>query len=282
MEVFLSAPHTPEELRKLIAWHQYYDVILVSDVASSSDDTLLLSVWKGDPLPRCRVNPSSPRRPPRHSLDLALWQRALQPLIRTTGNRKLLKLLGPWVTPPPDTWLFQYSPQTDHLYHRFGDLWLHYRRTGNRVNRRLNHGTFSRILGWCPDLPLDLCRADIRRNRVSLTLLSIGHHSPSPIKSRPTELAAAVLQLAPHHSWATATLLQSDNGVAVADAIRTGHGLAVSDSSFKDSRSTSAFLFEGPNGAAGRIFGTNRVPGQRMDQGYARANGNNRPREKHS
>jgi hypothetical protein len=158
------------------------------------------------------------------------------------------------------------SPQTDRLYQRSGDLWLHYRRTGNRVNQRLNHGTFSRIAGWCPALPPNVCCADIRWSRVSLTLLLIGHHGPSPQTARYIDLAATVRTLDPHHSWATATLLQSDNGVAVAPAITSGDGRAVSDGSYKNSRSTSAFLLEGPTGAVGRIFGTNCVPGQRMDQ----------------
>jgi hypothetical protein len=67
-------------------------------------------------------------------------------------------------------------------------------------------------------------------------------------------------------SWTIASLLQLDNGVAVAQAIQDGVGLAVSDGSFKDARSTSAFLLEGPTGAAGRMYSTNRIPGQRLDQ----------------
>jgi hypothetical protein len=40
----------------------------------------------------------------------------------------------------------------------------------------------------------------------------------------------------------------------------------VSNGFFKDACSTSAYLLEGPLGADGRVFGTNCVPRQRLDQ----------------
>jgi hypothetical protein len=72
MELFLSLPFTSEELAKLIAWRQFYDVIWVSDIVSSSGHGLLQHIWKGDTFNRWGDNPLSPRRPPRRGLDLAL------------------------------------------------------------------------------------------------------------------------------------------------------------------------------------------------------------------
>jgi hypothetical protein len=99
-----------------------------------------------------------------------------------------------------------------------------------------------------------------------VTLLSIGRHCEVVLAPSPAELTTAITIVDPQYLWATETLLYSDSGVSVAQAIRDGTGLAVSDGSFKDSRSTSAFLLEGSAGASGRIYGTNRVPGQHMDQ----------------
>jgi hypothetical protein len=77
------------------------------------------------------------------------------------------------------------------------------------------------------------------------------HTSPVPVKV-PKDLAEAVATIDPHHSWSTSTLLQNDNSAAITQGIRDGTGIAVSDGSFKDSRSTSAFLLEGPAGASGQ------------------------------
>jgi hypothetical protein len=266
MGMFLEGPYTPDELVKLIAWRQFYDITFVSDVVSVSGDCLLQHIWTGDTLRRRRDNPSSPRRPPRRSLDLALWQRSLSPLICSRLNLHLRSPLGDWHSQPPDSWLFLYSPSTDRVYQRSGALWIHYRCSGLRVNRRLHHGTFCRISDWCCDLPSDSCRADVRRNRISVILLSIGRHREAVLAPSPTELTTAITIVNQKHSWATETLLHMDNGVSVAQAIRDGTCLAVSDGSFKASRSTSAFLLEGSAGGSGRIYGTNRVPGQRMDQ----------------
>jgi hypothetical protein len=73
MELFLSLPFTSEKLAKLITWRQFYDVVWVSDIVSLSGHGLLQHIWKGDTFNRRRDNPSSPRRPPRHGLNLTLW-----------------------------------------------------------------------------------------------------------------------------------------------------------------------------------------------------------------
>jgi hypothetical protein len=165
MTVFLELPFTTLELTKLIAWRQYYDIIFVSNLANAAGNDILSEVWTGQPLQRNRPSASPPRCPPRRGLDLALWQRALLPLVRSSQNHQLRAPLGLWATPVPPEWMWSYSPANDRVvYQRVGALWQHYRRTGLRVNRRLHHGTFSSLTGWCTDLPTDLHRADIRRN----------------------------------------------------------------------------------------------------------------------
>jgi hypothetical protein len=82
----------------------------------------------------------------------------------------------------------------------------------------------------------------------------------------PGTLAQEVEGLPPEYSLTVATLLQHNNGLAVATAIRDSTCVAISDGSFKDLRSTPAFLLEGPAGEEGHIYGTNQVPGQRLDQ----------------
>jgi hypothetical protein len=74
----------------------------------------------------------------------------------------------------------------------------------------------------------------------------------------------AVAAIPSSHKWTVANVFHSDNGQAVADM--AGTCLSVSDGSFKDMRSTSGFLLEGPAGEERRIYGTIAVPGARLDQ----------------
>jgi hypothetical protein len=76
----------------------------------------------------------------------------------------------------------------------------------------------------------------------------------------------AVAAIPSSHKWTVANVFHSDNGQAVADALTARTCLSVSDGSFKDMRSTSGFLLEGPAGEEGRIYGTNAVRGARLDQ----------------
>jgi hypothetical protein len=210
--------------------------------------------------------PSSPRQ----ALDLELWRRALAPLILPCLNRRLHEPLGLWKQPPPPEWLALYSPATDRIYHHEGALWRHFRRTDLRVKRRLHHGTFCIIAGWCHGVPPDARRADVRRFGTHYTLLAVGSHASPVSMPNAGTLAQEVEGLPPEYSWTVATLLQHDNGLAVATAIRDSTCVNISDGSFKDLRSTSAFLLEGPTGVDGRIYGTNQVPGQRLDQDSCR------------
>jgi hypothetical protein len=71
MDFLLESPFTTDELRMLLAWwRQHYDVLYVSDITVASVENLSYDVWMGRPLLRVRPEPTSPRQPPRRSLDL--------------------------------------------------------------------------------------------------------------------------------------------------------------------------------------------------------------------
>jgi hypothetical protein len=206
------------------------------------------------------------RPPPRRSLDLTLWRHALGPLIVSSHNRELRSPLGLWLSAPPRGWRFHYSPSEDRLYEESGHVWKSYRRTTRRVNQRLNHGTFQLYHTLSPSVPPDLCRADIRRNKKSVTMLAFGRHNPHISPSVPPSLDEAITAIPQSHRWTVGTVFHSNNGRAVAAAIQNGTCLCVSDGSFKSMRSTSGFLLEGSEGETGRIDDTNAVPGARSDQ----------------
>jgi hypothetical protein len=65
--------------------------------------------------------------------------------------------------------------------------------------------------------------------------------------------------------WAVEKFAVTDGGRALADAIRLGHAIAVSDGSYKDELGMAAYVLEGENGT-NRIVAVLKVPGLSADQ----------------
>jgi hypothetical protein len=100
MSTFLTGQHTNHELRMLLAWPQYFDVIYLSEIVDVAGTHLLKTVWDGCLPQRTTDRASRARPPPQRSLDLALWRRALLPFVTSFRNRQLPNPLGPWLSPP--------------------------------------------------------------------------------------------------------------------------------------------------------------------------------------
>lgn len=75
----------------------------------------------------------------------------------------------------------------------------------------------------------------------------------------------------PSHDWATAEITSSDDARSVAQAIREGMAIAVSDGSFKSGLATAACCLEGPEHGGHRVKATCRTPGHEEDQDTYRA-----------
>jgi hypothetical protein len=122
--------------------------------------------------------------------------------------------------------------------------------------------------GFSNQVPEELSRADVTTSHRSNTVVLTSTSTPVPDASQnlPTTLLQACLQLEPHVQWTVEKIIQSDEGVAVAQAILDGTALGISDGSYKNGRCTSAVLIEGPNKSHGRILAVNRVPGHPLIQ----------------
>jgi hypothetical protein len=70
--------------------------------------------------------------------------------------------------------------------------------------------------------------------------------------------------------WAVEKFAVTDGGRALADAIRLGHAIAVSDGSYKDELGTAAYVLEGKT-KMNRIVGVLKVPGLPADQSSYRS-----------
>jgi hypothetical protein len=111
-----------------------------------------------------------------------------------------------------------------------------------------------------------LIRADVSTRRQRFILQSVGKHLMTPLPSIPTQLDDVCTHLPLSDQWAVDKCWHSDNGCLVADAIKDGSALAISNGLYKNERGTSAFLLQGPSKEQGRIIGVNRTPGNPSNQ----------------
>jgi hypothetical protein len=105
MSVLLAGQYyTTDDLRMLLAWRQYFDAVFLSDIADAAGTHLLKTVWDGLPLNHMVDRPPRTRPLPRRSLSLALWRRALTPLILSARNCQLRQPHGLQLSPPGTQW----------------------------------------------------------------------------------------------------------------------------------------------------------------------------------
>jgi hypothetical protein len=156
---------------------------------------------------------------------------------------------------------------------RKGHIWSVLRRSAARPNRCLHSGVFALLRDIAPSLLSDLIRAAVSTRRQRFIIHSIGTHVQIPVPPFPTQLNDISTHLPLLDQWAVDECGHSDNGFLVADAIRNGSALAISDGSYKNKRGTyknkrgtSAFLLHGPSKEQGRILGVNHTPGNPSDQ----------------
>jgi hypothetical protein len=86
----------------------------------------------------------------------------------------------------------------------------------------------------------------------------------------PTTFAAYLKTLPKDAQWALRDINLADDGLTIAQAIRDGTAIGISDGSFKDGFGTASWVLEGLS-PRHRIRGDNIVPGDTADQGSYRS-----------
>jgi hypothetical protein len=115
-----------------------------------------------------------------------------------------------------------------------------------------------------------LCRASIENQ---WSLLALVNYDPTPTYfqvpprgSEPSDILSVAYNLDPEAFWAIHDFMAPvDNGQTIAEAIRNGSAIAVSDGSYKDKFGTAAWALEGKT-ALHRITGHCVIPGDPNDQ----------------
>jgi hypothetical protein len=161
-----------------------------------------------------------------------------------------------WLDKQIDKWKWFFAPTEDRLYERIGAGWNTYSMLGGRVQRK--HKRFTVYL-LHPGL---------------FILSGYGLDIPTPNDNTPIPSLEDVIEnLPPGSRWAVSRFDATDNGTRIAQAIRDGKAIALSDGSFKeDGFGTSALVIEAEDDSEDNIIAVNVVPGKNTnDQGSYRS-----------
>ena len=275
MEVFYTLGHyTGQDLAMLNECRSFLQAVSISDIASADGTRIHFDAYSG-------IAPSSnqgsfhwPRQPSQLSTaHWTLWQQALEKCVIDSGSttKRLRQSLGPWLSDPTPLWNWFYSADDDGpvLYCRHEHSFIPYCRRGRSrlvFVPSTEHPAVS-------ELPPDCELASVIRDGQQVRL-----HSHAPIRlvppsntpSGPATLQAAVETLPEADRWAVSTLFSTHEGHLIAEAIRRGKAIAVSDGSYKEGFGTSAFVIESLS-TGQRVKGCNIAPGHVDDQSSHRS-----------
>jgi hypothetical protein len=216
----------------------------------------------------------------------------LTEVLRLQSGNQLIRPFGHWLsTERQCRWFF--DPSTERLYEKVGFEITYYPRAPGRPSRNARM-KFDRYLGSpTPGIPASTERATVEctanlaeRATVECTAHLFRLTGNNPSSALASSASGQTLQdrlsrLVLATSWAVTYVLIKDEGSAIAEAIRDGRCVSVSDGSFKDQYGTSAWAVDAessvdrctgadipPEAASenNRCKGLNIVPGVPSDQ----------------
>jgi hypothetical protein len=162
-----------------------------------------------------------------------------------------------------------FAPLEDHLYARLDGEWNVYSMEGGQAQRVYK---WFRYAGIIATTPTPLHHATVYQLEPDQYVLSgFGLDTPTaPEETPPSTLAEAIAALPAGSRWAVSCYDATDNGIGVAQAIRDGTAIAISDGSFKEDFGTSALVIEASD-STDNIIAVNVVPGNLDNQGSYRS-----------
>jgi hypothetical protein len=258
-------------LKELNECQMMLQVTTLADIVSADGKEITLNAWNGHKNDRGsqyqwpRTQSSLPRK------HWEQWRRFLiQIFLVNSNSRDLKEKLLDWEHGGPLHWKWYYSPEEDRLYAKEGLLWRGYRRHRFRTSPRQARSKYSKTEQLVREPPAGMLLASVFPQGQLIMHQGSGSVAANRT-SRPkivTESFEQVRQMRPSlDQWAIQEIIVTDDGVAMAQAIRNGTAIAVSDGSYKDGRGTSAFILETSDNfdERGRIVGVNCIPGETED-----------------
>jgi hypothetical protein len=116
---------------------------------------------------------------------------------------------------------------------------------------------------------MSIHKALIQKHDTYLVCLSHGPFTKQ-CSTLPHTLWTEISALPPSAAWSISSCTATDDGEEIAEAIKAGTTIAVSDGSFQDGKGTSAWVIEG-NTSNNQISGSNFTPGLSTQQNSYRS-----------
>ena len=253
---------SPELLNTLQKCRLFLRAYRLSDICLACGSRIDDVAWMGQPLEHRAYAPWIPTERPTEA-DWIKWRECLRKLWLPpqSHSRRLLQPLGAWKTTVETDldWIWWKDEASDCLYERReGNIRKWQRLQSQGVRAKYDQPS---ILLPTQCIPRGCTHATVRlsHNSTHATIISTGPHTITPVTTF-LGLTERIRALPKDVSWACDQLHHSDNGTFLADCIRAGTAVGVSDGSLKDGFGTAAYVLEGAS-QHNRLRGVNKVPG---------------------
>jgi hypothetical protein len=272
MDKFIKAGFHGKQLKQLNECRMYLHAVTLSDISTADGLEITLGAWNGIQEDRGVSQCQWPRI--QTALPTAQWKQwrtAIDKVFMLYGTLRVLQEpLLDWNNDGPNYWKWYFCPAEDKLYSKEGLMWRLYRRHQSRTSPRQARSKYSRTDQLLREPPAGLRLATVLQqgqfilHQGSGAFVTVSIPAPRPTA---TSFEAARLLRPPLDHWAIQEITTPGDGIAMAQAIRNGTAIAVSDGSYKDGRGTSAFILEVSANfdPTGRIVGVNSMPGEKED-----------------
>ena len=240
---------------------KFLHVFTLSDLCTADGAFISYDAWNGKQQPWQNQSirwPFQGKIPPS---GWEIWRGALAKCFtKSTTSRQLRRPLGAWID-IPNGWPWYFSPSDDRLYAQRDSAWHFWPRQPIRSTRHAAAKFRSQQAQPCDEPPKDLHLASVHQVRQMLQVVGIAPIPPqATIPSAPQSLVERVSRLDVRRLWALENLvLPADGGRTIAEALKDGTAIAVSDGSFQYGLGTASWVIEGKN-SENRIRGDCTIP----------------------
>ena len=239
VRAFQAAGYQGASLRRLNVCRMFLQVVTVSDIATGCGRFISTSGWEGKLDDTRAVRYDWPAQGEPGAGDWDLWRGALHAAL-CSRQRVLQRRLGRWFATAPTRWY--YDERSERLYEAKHDRILMYPRVSGRASRSASKRF--RNPTQVQEIPATADKAIVERDRLTIILTgnvgTVMDHVQSHLSLRDF-IASSVPK---HARWAIERCVSTDDGKSVADALRRGDCIGVSDGSFKDQFGTACWRLQ--------------------------------------
>jgi len=237
MDTLSQLQITQDELFDCNCCHLYLRALYLSDIVTGDGLEIAENAWSGVRDVYFRAN-SWPHWPKPFNAKWKVWHRCLCTAFCARG-RRLRQPLGYWLIDDPD-WPWFTTSDYSVLYQRRNHQWTAH----NLLVHRQRLPAFQSTGHPCDPPSREIHRTSVHLSK--LKLLCSGF-SPLRITSQASNTLPEWLREAPS-SWCTQVISQVHNGEYIAQSIKEGWAIAVSDGSYKEGYGTASWIIQNEEG----------------------------------